>query len=189
MYKILDVKDNVRVDPEKFNLDLEEAVSDSLEEKYEGTLDPSIGVILSIEEISEVKEGRVLPEDGAAYYPVEFEMLVFEPQEHEVLTGEVVDITEFGAFIRIGPMDGLIHVSQVMDDYVNYDEKHGTLTGKETNRKLKTGDVVRARIISISYSEENKVGLTMRQPNLGALHWLEEDEGQNEENGEEQDEE
>ncbi|MFB6216942.1 MAG: DNA-directed RNA polymerase [Candidatus Aenigmatarchaeota archaeon] len=186
MYKILEVKDNVRVDPEKLGLDLEEAVSNSLEEKYEGTLDPKIGVILSIEDITEVKEGRILPEDGAAYYPVEFEMLVFEPQEHEVLPGEVVDITEFGAFIRIGPMDGLIHVSQVMDDYVNYDEKHGSLTGKESNRKLKTGDVVRTRIISISYSEENKVGLTMRQPNLGALHWLEEEE--EEEDGEEEEE-
>lgn len=176
MYKILEVEDNVRVDPEKFGLDLEDSVSESLEEKYEGRLDPNIGIILSIEEVSKVKEGRILPEDGAAYYPVKFEMLVFEPQEHEVLPGEVVDITEFGAFIRIGPMDGLIHVSQVMDDYVNYDEKHGTLTGKESGKKLKAGDLVRARIISISYSEENKVGLTMRQPNLGAFHWMEEEE-------------
>ncbi|MFP4045902.1 MAG: DNA-directed RNA polymerase [Candidatus Aenigmatarchaeota archaeon] len=180
MYKILEVKDSIRVPPEKFNLDLDEAVSSSLRDKYEGILDPEVGIILSIENIDEVGDGRVLPEDGAAYYPVKFEMLVFEPQEHEIVLGEAVDITEFGSFIRIGPIDALVHVSQVMDDYVNYDEKHGSLIGKESSRKLKVGDLVKARTISVSYSEENKVGMTMRQPGLGALHWLEEEEEEEE---------
>ncbi|MFP4633508.1 MAG: DNA-directed RNA polymerase [Candidatus Aenigmatarchaeota archaeon] len=180
MYKRLEVKDTVRVDPEKFGMDLEDSVYDSLKETYEGILNPDIGLVLSVNEVSEIGEGNVLPEDGAVYYPAEFEMLVFEPQEHEVVIGEVVDVTEFGGFVRIGPIDALIHISQVMDDYVNYDEKNNALEGKESGKRLRNGDLVRARIISVSYSEDNKVGLTMKQPRLGALKWLEEDEEEEE---------
>lgn len=176
MYKMLDVQDTVRVDPTKFDMDLEDSIVESLKEEYEGTLNPDIGIILSIEDISEVGEGRIIPEDGAAYYPARFKMLIFEPQNHEVVLGEVVDITEFGAFVRIGPIDALVHVSQVMDDYVNYDEKHDSLEGKELGKTLKNNDLVRSRIISVSYSKENKVGLTMKQPGLGAIKWIEEEE-------------
>ncbi len=181
MYKMLKVKDTVRVDPEKFGLDLEEAVYQSLKEKYEGILERDLGFVLSIEDVSEIGQGKVIPEDGAAYYPAEFEMLVFEPEEHEVVIGEVVDVTDFGGFIRIGPIDALIHVSQIMDDYVNYDEKNDSLEGKESGRRLKNSDLVRARTISVSYSKDNKVGLTMKQPGLGALKWLEEAEEEKEE--------
>lgn len=184
MYKVLDVKDTVRVDPTKFSMGFNESIIKSLKEKYEGTFDPGVGLILSIDEIIEVGEGKLLPEDGAVYYPIKFGLMTFEPQNHEILLGEVVDITEFGAFIRIGPMDALIHVSQIMDDYVNYDEKHDNLVGRESGKKLKNGDLVRARVISVSYSEESEIGLTMKQPGLGALKWMEE-EGEETPEGEE----
>ena len=92
-----------------------------------------------------------------------------------IVEGEVVDITEFGAFIRCGALDGLVHVSQVMDDFVSYDEKNSQLVGKQTRRVLKEGDKVRARIISVSFTEQSKLGLTMRQPFLGNVKWLTEE--------------
>jgi DNA-directed RNA polymerase subunit E' len=94
------------------------------------------------------------------------------PREHEIVEGEVVDITEFGAFVRCGALDGLVHISQVMDDYVSYDEKNSQLMGKQTRRILKEGDKVKARIISVSFKEQSKLGLTMRQPLLGNIKWL-----------------
>ena len=51
--------------------------------------------------------------------------------------------------------------------------------GKESGRYLAVGDVVKARIVSVDLNEKNpqdsKIGLTMRQPGLGKLEWLEED--------------
>jgi DNA-directed RNA polymerase subunit E' len=75
----------------------------------------------------------------------------------------------------MGPMDGLVHISQLMDDYVSYDGKNGLFLGKETKRTLKKGDKVRARIISISMNEQHKIGLTMRQIGLGSMNWIEEE--------------
>jgi len=60
-----------------------------------------------------------------------------------------------------------------MDDYVSYDEKNSQFVGKQTRKVLKEGDLVRARVISISLKEQSKLGLTMRQPFLGALKWIE----------------
>jgi DNA-directed RNA polymerase subunit E' len=152
---------------------LEEAVKSSLEDRWEGITDPKIGIVLSIISVKEVGEGKILHGDGAIYYPVTFEVLVYIPENHEVVIGEVIDVTEFGVFIRLGPVDGMIHVSQIMDDFVSYDAKNMVFTGRETKRTIKEKDVVRARIISVSVEREYKIGLTTRQPGLGVLTWLE----------------
>lgn len=172
MYQIVTVEDEISVPPEKLNLKLEESVKESLEEKFEGNINTEIGVILAVIDVDDVDEGTILPGDPSVHYPVKFKILSWMPKEHEIVEGEVVDITEFGAFVRCGALDGLVHISQVMDDYVSYDEKNSQLIGKQTRKVLKEGDKVRARIISVSFKEQSKLGLTMRQPLLGSLKWI-----------------
>ena len=74
-------------------------------------------------------------------------------------------------------MDGLVHVSQVTDDYINYDPRNASLIAKESKKILTEGDRVRARIVTLSLKgktvQESKIGLTMRQPNLGKFEWIE----------------
>lgn len=173
MYQVTTMEDEIAVPPTKFHLDLDEAIKQSIAEKYEGKIDVEIGVALAVVGVKEIGEGRVLPGDPAVHYLTKFDLLVWQPKEHELVEGEVVDITEWGAFIRAGPLDGLVHISQVMDDFVSFDEKNSQLVGRSSRRILKIGDKVRARIISISFKEQSKIGLTMRQPFLGSFKWLE----------------
>ena len=97
-----------------------------------------------------------------------------------VIEGVVDQITEYGAFVRFGPLDGLLHVSQVQDDHINTDVGNQRLVGKESKRELRVGDKVRARVVTISLNEisprESKIGLTMRQPGLGKHEWIIEDQ-------------
>jgi len=72
-------------------------------------------------------------------------------------------------------MDGLVHISQLMNDFVSYDSKNAVFIGKQTRKSLKEGDSVRARVISVSLAKQQKIGLTMRQPLLGSLTWIEEE--------------
>jgi DNA-directed RNA polymerase subunit E' len=118
----------------------------------------------------------IIPGDGASYYKTKFELIVFKPELQEVVLGKIKDIAEFGAFIGLGPIEGMIHVSQTMDDFVSF-AKDKVLAGKDSKRSLKVGDSCRARIIAVSYKDINnpKLGLTMRQPRLGKLEWLKED--------------
>ncbi len=172
MYKVFKVSDKIRVSPDKFGLKLEEAIKKSLEEMLEGSLNKNLGIILSVLSVENVGEGVILPGDGALYYPVDFRILSYMPEQHELVEGEVIDVTEFGVFVRIGAVDGMIHVSQLMDDFVSYDPKNMMFTGKKTNRKVKEKSQVIARIISVSIADgQYKIGLTTRQPGLGALDW------------------
>jgi DNA-directed RNA polymerase subunit E' len=177
VYKIVTVEDTVRVPPNRFSEPLNEVIIDVLRKNYVGLTDKDVGTVLVITELKEVGVGRVIMGDGASYHDVTFEALVYKPELNEVVLGEVVEIVEFGAFVRLGPIDGLVHVSQVMDDFVGYDKKKGTLYGKESKRSLKEGDKVRTRIVSVSLkrgAKGGKIGLTMRQPGLGKLEWIEE---------------
>ena len=174
MYKILTIKDEVRIPPSKISANIIASSKDSLEEALEGKIIPDIGVFLAIPEVLNLGEGEIRPGDGAIFYPVEFKALVFKPEEQEVLPGEVVDITEFGAFIRIGPLDGLSHISQLTNEKVFYDQKNNMFTCRKTKRTLKEGNIVRVRIVSVSLSKsKRKISLTMRQPWLGAEDWIE----------------
>lgn len=172
MYQVVTVEDEILVSPIKFGIKLEDAIKESIADKYEGKIYNDIGVALAITEVDNVGDGKVLPGDPAVHYTTRFKVLTWMPKEHEIVEGSVVDITEFGAFIRAGALDGLVHVSQIMDDFVSYDEKNAQLFGKQSKRVLKEGDSVRARVISISFKEQSKVGLTMRQPHLGSLKWM-----------------
>lgn len=179
MYLVSKIEDTVRIPPSRFEEPLEEVAVEILNESYVGKIDKKLGLMVTVKEIEEIGIGKVIMGDGAAYHDVVFTALSFKPELHEVVEGEVIEIMEFGAFIRIGPMDGLVHVSQVTDDYINYDGKRGALIGKESKKSLEEGNRVRARIVALSIkgksSKETKIGLTMRQPGLGRMEWIQEE--------------
>jgi len=176
MYRIDTVKEKIRVPPEKLNMKVKDAVKESIADQMEGEINQRIGVILSVISVDEVGEGKIIAGDPGVFYNSTYKLLTFKPELQELASGEVIDNTEFGSFVRIGPMDGLIHISQLMDDFVSFDNKNSVFLGKETKRTLKEGDLIRARIIAVSFGkEENKIGLTMRQPLLGTLAWIEEE--------------
>ncbi|MFB6182558.1 MAG: DNA-directed RNA polymerase [Candidatus Nanohaloarchaea archaeon] len=189
MYKQMTIEDSVRVPPEHLGDNLKESVKQGLKEEIEGQIFEDLGVVLSIESVNSVEGGEIEPEDAGVHYTAEYSAMVWEPEMHEVVFGEVVDITSFGAFIRIGPFDGLCHVSQIMDEYVNLDEEQSMLVSEENQFSLEKGDLTTTRIIAISLEKQdtNKINLTMRQPGLGKEEWIEEyeEEKEEEEEGEE----
>ena len=173
------VEKPVRIPPAKLGDDIEDIISEIAWQDYEGRLDDNKAFTVLIQNVSTSGYGRIVHGDGAVYQSVKFDQIVFKPKENEIVEGEVVEILKFGAFVRFGPLDGLLHISQVMDDRVDIDEVNQRLVGKESGRNLEVGDIVKARVVSIDLNEKNpqdsKIGLTMRQPGLGKLQWLEED--------------
>ena len=179
MFYKVQLKDHIRVPPNLFNLPLEEAVIKRIKTKYNGFISKDLGIVVDVSGMKDIGEGIIIPGDGAAYYDVSFELLTFKPEMQEVVLGKIKDIAEFGAFINIGPIDGMIHISQTMDDFVSF-SKDKTLAGKETKRTLKVNDLCRARIIAVSFKDilNPKLGLTMRQQGLGRLEWIKEELGE-----------
>lgn len=172
------MEDTIRIPPETFGNPLEAVGYQQVKAKYEGVVDETLGYVIAVTGVEVSSIGKIIPGDGAAYHKVNFSLLTFYPKIQEVVEGEVVEIADFGAFVRIGPIDALLHVSQLMDDFISYDEKQGVLLGKETKRKLMSGDQVRVRITAVSLGRagsSGKIGVTARQPFLGKLEWIDTD--------------
>jgi DNA-directed RNA polymerase subunit E' len=179
MYSIYSIRDTLSVPPKALGGKLDETVLSIAQNDYEGLVDEDVGVVIAVTAAERVGEGKIIPGDGSIYFDVKMDMLVYKPVLQEVVEGEVSEITEFGAFIRTGPIEGLIHVSQIMDDYINYDAKLPGFVGKETKKKLKLEDTVLARTVTASLKgsiSSSKIGFTMRQLGLGKKEWLKVDE-------------
>lgn len=175
MFYLSEVEDHVRVEPRHFGLPTREAVEKQLNESYVGKFNKEIGHIISVISVEGIEDGVIIPGDGAAFYKSQFKLLVWRPEMHELVYGTITDIAQFGAFMQIGPVQGMIHISQTMEDYVSL-SKTGVLSGKASKRNLSKGDDCMARIVAVSYkSGEPKIGLTMRQPGLGKVEWVRED--------------
>ena len=176
MFYLTEVEDYIRVEPKLFGLPTMESVEKQLKETYINYYDKDLGKVLSIVEVLSVGEGVIIPGDGATYYSSKFKLLVWKPELQELVYGVISEITNFGAFMDLGAIKGMIHISQTMDDYVSFN-KANSLIGKASKRTLKQGDLCLARVVAISHKGgELKIGLTMRQPGLGKLEWIKEDQ-------------
>ncbi|HTT16338.1 MAG TPA: DNA-directed RNA polymerase [Thermoplasmata archaeon] len=176
MYYLDHRRDVVRIPPARLGPELASVLVELAQQQFEGKLVDGQSLAVTIRDVRPIGEGHIIHGDGGVYQEVEYEALLFRPEIQEVVEGSVVEIRKFGAFVRFGPLDGLLHVSQIMDDRVNIDEHNQRLVGVETKRDLKVGYKVRARVVSLSLSEisprDSRIGLTMRQPALGRFEWI-----------------
>ena len=179
MYKRVRLKDTVEVPPEALGDVTPELVKRLLQDKLEGRMDEDVGSVVSVVEVNDIGDGAVLPNRPGVYYEADFDAITFDPQMQEVVDGSVVEVVEFGAFVGIGPVDGLLHVSQISDEYLSYDGENQMLASRDSNRTLGVEDSVRTRIVTKSIDERNpresKIGLTAKQVGLGKHGWLRED--------------
>ena len=88
---------------------------------------------------------------------------VFEAiQEGSVVTGKVARLTNFGAFIDLGGVDGLVHISQISHEHV-----------AKASDKLKVGEEVQAKVISVD-PESGRVSLSIKNTLAGPWDNIEE---------------
>ncbi len=171
MFRLVKIEDVVRIHPSKFGEDLEKVASEVLTEKYVGSLHPDLGLVLAITDVKVDPVGTIIPGDGATYHRALVELVTFYPMVKEVVEGVVVDVKHIGAFVNIGPLDALVHVSQIADDRMVYHEELGILEGEETKLRIGKGDIVRGRITAVSIARPSvmRIAMTMRQPGLGKV--------------------
>jgi len=176
MYKRVRLKDTVEVPPRQLADVTPERVKHLLQDKLEGRMDEDVGSVVSISEVHDIGEGTVLPNRPGVYYEAEFDAITFDPDMQEVVDGTVVEVVEFGASVGIGPVDGLLHVSQISDEYLAYDGENQQLASTESNQTL--GVDGQGRVGSVTKGvhgrnqRKSKIGLTAKQPGLGKHDWL-----------------
>ena len=175
MYYLTKILKVLRVPPERFNEPLKEVALELARDQFERTFNKEIGMILSVNKVEHISPGKIIPGDGGTYHLILFEALTFKPVEGEIVEGEVMEITKFGFFMRIGPSDALCHISQMSDKK----NRVRLLPGKvamlqdDFGRKLKQGDRVRAKIQKAAIEINSmKIAVTLRGEGLGPIEWI-----------------
>ena len=178
LFSISTLQDVVRIPPSLFGTALKKAAVNILKSKYESMINADLGYIIMIMDAKVEPMGKMIAGDGGTYHKVLFDALTFYPKLQEIVQGELVDITDFGAFVRIGPTDALLHLSQVMDDYLKSDVQSGVILANQSGKTLRVGSTIRTRITAVSLGKAasmGKIGITCRQPFLGADEWIAEE--------------
>ena len=85
-------------------------------------------------------------------------------QDHvgEEFTGVIASVTNFGLFIRLDDLhiDGLVHVSNLDNDYYHFDNERHLLIGENSRRVYRLGDKVRVKVRSVDL-DERKIDLKL----------------------------
>jgi len=179
MYFLVQKEDVVRIPPHRLGEDEKKVLQELSTASFEGRMEGESSFTVLVTDVEKAGEGRIVHGDGGVYQNVRYTALVFRVDINEVVSGVLCDVLKFGGFVRFGPLDGLLHISQIMDDRMDVDEGGKRLIGKDTKRDLRLDDRVKARIVTVSLNErslrESRIGLTMRQRGLGKYEWLDED--------------
>lgn len=68
-----------------------------------------------------------------------------------IVEGKVVRVKPFGAIVSLGNTQGLVHISQVANSFV-----------QDINDHVKVGDMVKVKVLSID-EESHKIALSIRE--------------------------
>src|SRR5690625_6507288 len=75
----------------------------------------------------------------------------------ETYPGIISSVTNFGLFIELeNTIEGLVHVSNMTDDYYNFDERHQTLIGERTGKVYRIGEEVKVQVSKVNLDERSE---------------------------------
>jgi len=73
----------------------------------------------------------------------------------EVFDGTVSGVTDFGLFVQLDQflIDGLVHISELLDDFYHFDEGKHRIVGERAGRVWRLGDRMRVQMVSVEVGE------------------------------------
>ncbi|MEI2375673.1 ribonuclease R [Priestia megaterium] len=74
----------------------------------------------------------------------------------EVFNGIISSVTNFGMFVELeNTIEGLVHVSDLTDDYYRYDERHYAMIGEKTGNVFRIGDEIEVKVADVNKDERS----------------------------------
>jgi ribonuclease R len=77
-----------------------------------------------------------------------------QAKEGQIFAGVISGVMPFGIFVQLpNGVEGLVHVSNMIDDYYHYLEKHLALQGERTKKRYRIGDEVRVQLTKVNLAD------------------------------------
>lgn len=101
MFILTEISDLVRIPPHTFNIPIQHSLTDELNKKYSNKVISNLGLVVTVWDLLDIKDGLLKPGDGGAYVETKFRCVVWKPFVGEVLGGWVSDCTAEGIKVRL----------------------------------------------------------------------------------------
>ena len=90
----------------------------------------------------------------------------------EEFTGVISGVTSFGMFVELpNGVEGLVHISSLMDDYYDYYEEKYALVGNHTGHQYRLGDEVKIEVLQVNISDR-AIDFIMAGENDGVREYI-----------------
>lgn len=74
----------------------------------------------------------------------------------EEFDGMISSVTNFGMFVELpNTIEGLVHVSEMNDDYYRFDERHLAMIGERSGKVFRIGDEIKVKVINVNKDERS----------------------------------
>lgn len=72
----------------------------------------------------------------------------------EEFTAFISSVQSFGFFVELpNTIEGLVHISSIVDDYYEFNDRNYTLRGRHSGRSFKIGDQVRVQLVRVDIDD------------------------------------
>lgn len=107
------------------------------------------GKMKSVGEHTSMMEQRAVEAERASVKVMQVEYM----RRHvgDEFDGVISGVINYGIFVELQDtlVEGMVHVRNMEDDYYEYDQKNYTLIGRRTGRRLRLGDTVAVKVLSV----------------------------------------
>jgi ribonuclease R len=86
----------------------------------------------------------------------------------EAFDGTIAGVAAFGVFVALDEVfvEGMIHVSELGDDYFHFDAARHVLLGERTSTRFRLGDRVRVKLVRVDL-EQSRIDFVLDSARAG----------------------
>ncbi|XP_034480668.1 DNA-directed RNA polymerase III subunit RPC8 [Drosophila innubila] len=165
MFVLAELKDNVRIGPDQFNLKLVDAVRDEIDRKLANKVLLNVGLCIALKEIVSLKDSIILPGDGASHTEVLFRYVVFRPMVGTVLTGKIRNCSRDGVHVTLGFFDDILIPHAALQHPSRFDEaeqawvwEYPLEDGAKHDLFMDVGEPIKFRVSREIFEETSPIG-------------------------------
>ncbi|EDW70945.1 DNA-directed RNA polymerase III subunit RPC8 [Drosophila virilis] len=165
MFVLAELKDNVRIAPDHFNLKLVDAVRDEIDRKLANKVLLNVGLCIALKEIVSLKDSIILPGDGASHTEVLFRYVVFRPMVGTVITGKIRSCCREGVNVTLGFFDDILIPHAALQHPSRFDEaeqawvwEYPLEDGGKHDLFMDVGEPIKFRVSREIFEETSPIG-------------------------------
>ena len=116
--------------------------------------------MVELGEICSTSERRA---DAASYSVIDaLKCEYMQDRVGDEFIGTVTSVTSFGLFVELKEIyvEGLVHISELSNDYYHFDPVHHSLSGERSQKTYRLGDSVEVKVVRVDL-DEKKIDLQM----------------------------